>query len=123
MNGEAAMLKRSTTGLAVLLAAGLFGVGIGAMAGSVSASTAHKVSMAGSRYAPTAIAARVGDTIRFDNDDFENHWVYVPTAGYQVSRAGQKPGETFDIVVRKAGTFIVLCGLHTQMEAKVIVSP
>jgi plastocyanin len=117
------MIRQLKVGPAAFLAAGAFGIGLGVMAGSVSASTAHKVSMSGSTYAPKAMQARVGDTIRFDNDDFENHWVYVPTAGYQVSRAGQKPGETFDIVVRKAGTFTVLCGLHTQMEAKVIVSP
>jgi plastocyanin len=105
-----------------LAAALLGGIGLGAAIGSVSANTAHKVSMAGSKYAPVEISARVGDTVRFDNDDFENHWVYVPTAGYQVSRAGQKPGETFDIVLRKPGSFTVLCGLHTQMEAKVTVA-
>lgn len=117
------MIRRLKVGPVVLAAAGAFGIGLGVMAGSVSASTAHKVSMAGTVYAPKMVQARVGDTIRFDNDDFENHWVYVPTAGsYQVSRAGLKPGETFDIVARKPGTFTVLCGLHTQMETVVTVS-
>jgi plastocyanin len=80
--------------------------------------------MAGSNYTPAAVSARVGDTIRFDNDDFENHWVYVPSVGnYQVSRAGIKPGETFDIVARTPGKFTVLCGLHTSMETIVTVTP
>jgi plastocyanin len=117
------MFRRLAIGPAAFLAAGLFGIGLGVAAGSVSAGTAHKVSMAGTVYAPKMVQAKVGDTIRFDNDDFENHWVYVPTAGsYQVSRAGLKPGETFDIVARKPGTFTVLCGLHTQMETVVTVS-
>jgi plastocyanin len=116
------MTTRMKISPVVLLAAGAFGVGLGAMAGSVSASTAHKVSMSGSTYAPKAMQAKVGDTIRFDNDDFENHWVYVPTQGFQVSRAGLKPGEAFDVVVRKPGTFTVLCGLHTGMETVITVS-
>jgi plastocyanin len=116
------MIKRFRTGPVALAAAAAFGIGLGVMAGSVSASTAHKVSMAGTAYAPKAVQAKVGDTIRFDNDDFENHWVYVPTQGFQVSRAGLKPGEAFDIVARKPGTFTVLCGLHTQMETVVTVA-
>ena len=117
------MIKRLRIGPAALLAAGAFGVALGVAAGGVSAATAHKVSMSGSNYAPKMVRAKVGDTIRFDNDDFENHWVYVPTVGgYQVSRAGLKPGESFDIVARKPGTFTVLCGLHTQMETVVSVS-
>lgn len=117
------MFTRSTAGGVVLAAAAAIGVGLGITAGSVFAGTAHKVSMAGSKYAPAAVTARVGDTIRFDNDDFENHWVYVPTVGgYQVSRAGIKPGESFDIVARAPGRFTVLCGLHASMETVVTVS-
>ena len=117
------MSKRFATNT-VLAAAALTGVAIGIFGGSVlAAGTAHKVSMAGSKYAPAEIKAQVGDTIRFDNDDFENHWVFVPTVGYQVSRAGIKPGEAFDIVARKPGTFVVLCGLHTQMETTVVIAP
>jgi plastocyanin len=116
------MFRRFTASHAVLAAAAAVGIAIGATAGSVFAATAHKVSMSGSKYAPAAVNAKVGDTIRFDNDDFENHWVYVPTVGsYQVSRAGIKPGETFDIVARQPGKFTVLCGLHTSMETVVTV--
>lgn len=115
------MSRRSTAGLLAVAAAA--GIGLGITAGSVFAGTAHKVSMSGSRYAPAAVNAKVGDIIRFDNDDFENHWVYVPSVGnYQVSRAGIKPGETFDIVARTPGTFTVLCGLHASMETVVTVS-
>jgi plastocyanin len=117
------MTTQLKVGPVAIAAAAAFGIAIGAMADSVSASTAHKVSMAGTAYAPKMVQAKVGDTIRFDNDDFENHWVYVPTVGnYQVSRAGLKPGETFDIVARAPGKFTVLCGLHTQMETVVTVS-
>jgi plastocyanin len=117
------MFRRFTASHAVLAAAAVIGIAIGATTGSVFAGTAHKVSMAGSKYAPAEVKARVGDTIRFDNDDFENHWVYVPTVGnYQVSRAGIKPGESFDIVARAPGKFTVLCGLHTSMETVVTVS-
>jgi plastocyanin len=116
------MLRRFTAS-PVLAAAAVVGIAIGATAGSVAAGTAHKVSMSGSKYTPAEVKARVGDTIRFDNDDFENHWVYVPTAGnYQVSRAGLKPGESFEITAREPGKFTVLCGLHTSMETVVTVA-
>lgn len=114
------MSRRYDSTLAV---AAVAGIAIGIAAGSVFAGTAHKVGMAGSKYAPAEVKVRVGDTIRFENDDFENHWVYVPTVGnYQVSRAGLKPGESFEIAARAPGRFTVLCGLHTSMETVVTVS-
>lgn len=109
--------RRSLVGAAALAA----GIALG-VTGSMAAGGVHKVSMAGSKYAPTMVKAKVGDTISFVNDDFENHWVYVPTVGYQISRAGQKPGENFDIVARQPGKFTVLCGLHTGMEATVVIA-
>jgi len=65
--------------------------------------------------------AKVGDTLSFVNDDYENHWVYVPTFGHQISRAGIKPGESWNVELQRPGTFIVNCGLHSKMTTTVTV--
>jgi len=85
------------------------------------AAQAHKIGMADSQFGPKAVKAKVGDTLTFTNDDYDNHWVYVPTFGHQISRAGMKPGETWDVVLHKPGTFIVNCGLHSKMTTTVTV--
>lgn len=85
------------------------------------AAQAHKVGMADSKYGPATIKAKVGDTLSFVNDDYENHWVYVPTFGHQISRAGIKPGESWNVELQRPGTFIVNCGLHSKMTTTVTV--
>ena len=93
------------------------------LAGAAYAATGNeiKVSMVGSTYAPGDVKAKVGDTLVFSNDDFTSHWVYVPTMGYAVSRAGLTEGESFKLPLRKAGTFRVACGLHESMVMTVTV--
>ena len=93
------------------------------VAGAALAATGNeiKVSMVGSTYAPGDVKAKVGDTLVFSNDDFTSHWVYVPTMGYAVSRAGLKEGDTFKLALLKPGTFRVACGLHESMVMTVTV--
>ena len=99
-------------------------VGTGSILGfgmeAARAAQIHKVGMAESKYGP-AIKAKVGDTLSFVNDDYENHWVYVPTFGHQISRAGMKPGETWNVELHRPGTFLVNCGLHSKMTTTVTV--
>ena len=111
------MSRRMWTGPRI---AGLVGC---LVAGGALAATGKeiKVSMVGSAYAPGEVKAKVGDTLVFSNDDFTSHWVYVPTMGYAVSRAGLKEGETFKLPLRRAGTFRVACGLHESMVMTVTV--
>ncbi|MBI3706987.1 MAG: cupredoxin domain-containing protein [Proteobacteria bacterium] len=106
---------------AALAAALSAGVALGLGADFARAASEIKVGMGGAAYAPKAIKAKVGDTIAFTNDDFTDHWVYVPTLGYQVSRAGLKQGETFKLVVAKPGSFDVGCAVHANMWATVTV--
>jgi plastocyanin len=107
-------------GLALATAVGT-GATLGFSLETARAAQAHKIAMADSKYGPAMVKAKVGDTISFVNDDYENHWVYVPTFGHQISRAGMKPGENWDVVLHKPGTFIVNCGLHAKMTTTVMV--
>jgi plastocyanin len=110
--------RRDRIALGLALAAG---IGLGFIADAARAGNEIKVGMAGTAYAPKMVQARIGDVINFTNDDFENHWVYVPTHGYLVSRGTQKPGEDFKLMLAKEGSFDVLCALHTSMAMKVAV--
>jgi len=107
-------------GLALAMAVGV-GTVIGFGLDPVLAAQAHKIGMADSQFGPKVVKAKVGDTLLFDNDDYENHWVYVPTFGHQISRAGMKTGDKWEVQLNKPGTFLVNCGLHAKMTATVTV--
>lgn len=104
-----------------LATAGAIGIVGGFGFESARAAQTHKMGMADSQFGPRAVKAKVGDTLTFANDDYENHWIYVPTFGHQISRNGIKPGENWEVVLHKPGTFLVNCGLHSKMTATVTV--
>ena len=81
----------------------------------------HVVTMKGAAYSPETVAAAVGDTVRFVNDDDQNHDVFVPSAGYALDLGKQEPGQETSYVLGKAGTFTVECVFHSNMMTTVEV--
>jgi plastocyanin len=81
----------------------------------------HIVRMAGMTYQPAAIHARVGDVIRFLNDDSADHEVFVPTKGFGVDLGVQKPGQATELPLTRKGSFEVECVIHPHMLLKVNV--
>lgn len=98
-----------------------------ALAGAVAALGApawaaeHVVTMAGMAYAPAEVEARVGDTLRFANDDGMEHNVFVPTAGFGIDLGKQEPGTERVMTLGKAGAFEVECVFHPDMLTRVVV--
>ena len=80
-----------------------------------------KITMAGAAYAPEMISAKVGDSIRFINDDGADHNVFVPTAAFAADLGKQEPGDEAIFVLRKAGRFEVECVFHDFMITTVEV--
>ncbi|MBM3571704.1 MAG: amicyanin [Alphaproteobacteria bacterium] len=74
-------------------------------------------------YQPRSVSARVGDTIKFVNQDFVDHNVLVPTLGFAVNPGVMKPNQASTIPLGKAGTFDVHCVFHPGMKMKVTVAP
>ena len=109
-------------GLALALAVGM-GAAVGFGLDPARAAQAHKMGMTDSQFGPRMVKAKVGDTLSLVNDDYENHWIYVPTFGFQISRNNIKPGDDWNVPLTKAGTFLVNCGLHSKMTATVTVEP
>lgn len=115
------MNRRSLLWPLALASAFVVGAALNAGMHSARAAGTHKIGMMNSTYGPGAISAKVGDTVVFDNDDYENHWVYSPTVDHQMSKAGIKPGEKFELLLGKPGKFLVLCALHTKMTTTITV--
>lgn len=95
-------------------------LGLVAFAGSAKAED-FIVTMAGADYSPPSIAASVGDTIRFVNDDETEHNVFVATAAHALDLGTQEPGAEAELVLRAPGSFDVECVLHGHMQLKVEV--
>jgi plastocyanin len=100
----------------------LAGLALGLLAECAADATELTVSMAGMQYAPQALTARVGDVIRFRNDDAVDHEVFVPTQGFGVDFGPQKPGATVELSLAKGGIFDVECVFHPEMRLRVTVS-
>jgi plastocyanin len=81
----------------------------------------HEVRMLGSSYSPARIDARVGDSLRFVNDDDQIHAVFVPTRGHATDLGNQPAGQTRELVLGAAGRFEVECVPHAQMKLLVTV--
>ena len=81
----------------------------------------HVVTMKGAAYSPEMVTAAVGDTVRFVNDDDQNHDVFVPTAGFALDLGKQEPGQEKSYVLGKAGKFTVECVFHSHMMTTVEV--
>jgi len=69
---------------------------------------------------PAEVAAKVGDTIRWDNKDFVAHTATATDKSFDVMLPAGKSGSA---VMTKAGTFDYICKFHPNMKAKVIVTP
>ena len=101
--------------LALMLAATMLA------AGPALAAEAHTISMSDGAYAPKAVKAKRGDTLRFVNDDTEKHAVYSPSEfGFNLGNV--EIGNAVDYKVRKAGTYDVYCVLHAKMKTTVRVT-
>ncbi|MBM3600023.1 MAG: amicyanin [Alphaproteobacteria bacterium] len=94
------------------------------VAGLPAAAAEIAVAAKDDAYAPRTISARVGDVLKFSNQDYVDHMVLVPTFGHMVNLGVMKPGQSSPALpLGKAGTFDVHCVFHPGMKAKVTVAP
>jgi len=81
-----------------------------------------EIKMAGAQYTPAKVTAKVGDVLKFVNNDSVDHAVFVPTKGHGLDLGPQKPGEARTYKVMKPGTFEVECVPHGHMMLTVTVA-
>jgi plastocyanin len=77
------------------------------------------VTIQGSKFVPALVSARVGDTIKWTNNDSVAHSVI----GGEFRSPNIAPGGTYQAVVTKAGTIDYTCGIHPDMKGQIQVEP
>lgn len=94
---------------------------IAAAAHHAAAAAEITVSQKGKAFAPGAIEAKVGDTVRFGNDDTVAH--NIMGSGAETFNLGSvKPGATGETTLTRAGEVEVRCAIHPKMKLTIKVS-
>ena len=72
-------------------------------------------------FTPNYLVVPVGSTVAFPNRDTVLHNVYSRTPGSTFELGTFGPGESRQVVLKKAGLVIVNCNVHSSMRANVLV--
>ena len=109
-------MKRTLLALSVVLAAALAGCDSGEPG-------VHEITQKDKAFHPDEISIHAGETLLLHNDDSRTHNIRVFHPKLDFNSGSQEPGEDVRITFDEPGTYYVTCGIHTQMELKVTVTP
>jgi plastocyanin len=73
-------------------------------------------------FVPTTVDARVGQTVRWRNEDNAPHNVIYERGPRFASSRILRPGRTFSIRLTETGTIHYYCSIHPWMQATIVVS-
>jgi plastocyanin len=90
-------------------------------AAPAAASGTVAVTMKNIQFSPKSISAKVGQTVKWTNDDTVDHNV-VATAGETFKSKNFGPGATYAYKLDKAGTIKYVCTIHPGMEGTIVVT-
>lgn len=79
----------------------------------------HTVVIHNFAFQPTDLAANVGDTIVWKNTDIVSHTVTAADGSFDSDEI--KPGKSWKLVAKKAGTFQYSCSPHPNMHGTLTV--
>ncbi len=71
---------------------------------------------------PKTIHAKVGQTVKWTNDDTPAHNVTYVSGPKFTSSGLLNPGATFSINLTQAGTIQYFCSIHPFMKATIVVT-
>ena len=80
------------------------------------------VNQRGLQFVPRVQAIRLGQTVRFTNQDGETHNVHVVSPDFSFNQA-MAPGQPRDFTPAHAGIMKLACDIHHHMRGFVVVSP
>jgi plastocyanin len=80
--------------------------------------------MKGLEFSPTTVQAKVGQRVRWTNEDTSPHNVTaIGRPKFRSSRPVLNPGATFSISLTQPGTLHYYCSIHPWMKATIVVAP
>jgi len=89
-------------------------------AGPSAGGTVVEVSMKDIEYVPKDATAKVGDTVKWTNNDAVAHTV-TATSGADFDSGTLEAGATYEQKVAKAGTIDYVCTIHPNQKGKITV--
>lgn len=96
-----------------------------ALLGTLAATTALAgeitVGQKGQKFSEESVSIKVGDTIKFMNDDNISHNVMSKGPSGNKNAGLQKAGDATMVTYDKAGEHDVVCGIHPKMKLHVKV--
>ncbi len=101
---------------------GVFAVMLAATIGIGGAAEAETIRIAvkGLAFVPAQIAAHVGDTIVWANDDFVAHTATARNGAWDVQLPPHATGQT---VIQSPGTIAYYCRYHPNMKGEITAAP
>ena len=105
----------------VLVGAIGLAVGLSGWVGAADAADAV-IDQLGLKFVPATVTIKAGDSVRFENHDpFTHDITVVSSDGSKSDKGLQHHGEDRTVAFPKAGTFSIICSMHPNMKATVIV--
>ena len=101
----------------------VLGAGIMVLAGSARASQEHVVSQKNKAFSTKKLSVKVGDTVKFANEDSFAHNVFSlsPTKSFDTGSFGG--GTSKSVTFDKPGKVEVECAVHPDMQLEIEVKP
>ncbi|HEY1153314.1 MAG TPA: cupredoxin domain-containing protein [Pseudolabrys sp.] len=96
----------------------VFGLSLGFATAALAAETIT-ITMDKVAFAPTAVSARVGDTLEWRNADFVAHTATARDKSFDINVLPNKIGK---LVLKKAGKFDYYCRYHPTMTGTITVT-
>ena len=87
---------------------------------AVTTSVKNEISIKGNAFSPDNLSIKVGDTVTWINNDSYAHTIKASKSEFDSGNmaSGAKFSFTFD----KEGTYDYICGIHTFMTGKIVVT-
>lgn len=114
------LMERIDVPIAKVFPAAATAVALVMIAGAAQAAEIT-ITQRGKKFMPDEVTIRVGDTIRFVNDDNVTHNVHSMTTGHEFDFGGQKVGVTTNHTFTEPGVVKVQCAIHPKMKLVVTV--
>jgi plastocyanin len=102
----------------------IFASGIGAVTSPPLLADSGKaqrvdVSIQDLQFTPATLTIHVGDTVVWTNNDDRDYNLVCKDAG--IASGNIRPGQTFEHLFKKAGTFAITCKYHPRMKGTITV--